>query len=58
MNFEEEGANGWGNASLEQLLSEQAWCLFKLEDGPLFRIYLMKRAADDFLMQSGRLAQS
>ena len=50
-NFETEDASGWDDASLEQRLSEQAWCPFKLEEGPLFRIYLMKRAADDFLMQ-------
>jgi amino acid adenylation domain-containing protein len=51
VSFEEEDASGWEEASLEQRLSEQAWCPFKLEEGPLFRIYLMKRAPDDFLMQ-------
>ena len=51
VNFEVADATGWDDASLEQRLSEQAWCPFKLEEGPLFRIYLMKRAADDFLMQ-------
>ncbi len=51
VSFEEEDASGWDDTSLEQRLSEQAWRPFKLEEGPLFRIYLMKRAADDFLMQ-------
>jgi amino acid adenylation domain-containing protein len=51
VSFEEADATGWDDASLEQRLSGQAWCPFKLEEGPLFRIYLMKRAADDFLMQ-------
>jgi amino acid adenylation domain-containing protein len=51
VSFEEEHATGWDDASLEQRLFEQAWRPFKLEEGPLFRIHLMKRAADDFLMQ-------
>ena len=51
VSFEEEDASGWNEARLEQRLSEQAWRPFKLEEGPLFRIYLMKRAAGEFLMQ-------
>lgn len=51
VSFEEEDATDWDHASLAQRLSEQAWRPFKLEAGPLVRIYLMKCGADDFVMQ-------
>ncbi len=51
LSFEVEDATAWDDASLNQRLSEQAWRPFKLEEGPLFRVYLLQRAADEFLMQ-------
>ncbi|HXQ73964.1 MAG TPA: amino acid adenylation domain-containing protein [Pyrinomonadaceae bacterium] len=51
VSFVEEDATGWDDASLKQHLSEHAWRPFKLEEGPLFRVYLMKHATDDFFMQ-------
>ena len=51
ISFIEEDATGWDDARLTEHLSEQAWRPFKLEEGPLFRVYLMRRAADEFFMQ-------
>ena len=51
VSFVEGDATGWDDESLTQHLSEQAWQPFKLEEGPLFRVYLMKRATDEFFMQ-------
>ena len=51
VSFVEEDATGWDEAKLDQHLSQQAWRPFTLETGPLFRVRLIKRAANDFLMQ-------
>jgi amino acid adenylation domain-containing protein len=51
VSFIEHDVTGWDDATLHQQLSEQAWRPFKLEEGPLFRVYLMKRSAVDFFMQ-------
>ncbi|HEV2705790.1 MAG TPA: AMP-binding protein, partial [Pyrinomonadaceae bacterium] len=48
--FQEEDARDWTEESLQQRLAEEANRPFKLDEGPLLRVMLCKRAAREYVL--------
>ncbi|HEX3094147.1 MAG TPA: condensation domain-containing protein, partial [Candidatus Angelobacter sp.] len=48
--FLHESAQGWSEAHMQQRLTQEAAFRFDLEQGPLLRIHLFTRAADDHVL--------
>ena len=51
VSFEKLDATGWNDARFNECLSTNASRPFNLEQGPLLSVYLIERAAGEFLMQ-------